>query len=273
MNRRTFLAASTGSLAALTGCLGVFGSSTSSNINHPGNLDTQFSTNQSLPADEKPRDGYPPGFGDKPSKRSIDESQFSPLSTNGETVPLVPIDVARYWYQRGEARFVDARGLKQYKAAHIFGAVNSPAVRGSEGGGIGGWSKDDRIVCYCRCPHHLSSVRAAGLMKADFTKVYAIDEGFGAWYENDYPMQGTDFTAPQAAVVEGEVAPQYAGENVWATHEASGQREAGPIADDGTFSLTLKFYDVDEETPIHVSTPEFDVTRPLGELTEGVLTG
>jgi rhodanese-related sulfurtransferase len=271
MNRRTFLAASTGSLAALAGCTGVFGSST--DVNHPGNLETQFRTNQSLPADENPGDGYPPEFGDPPSAKHADTSQFPTLSTNGETVPLVPIDVARNWYLRGEARFVDARGLEQYKAAHIFGAVNSPAVRGSEGGGIGGWAKDDRIVCYCGCPHHLSSVRAAGLQKAGFSDVYAIDEGFGPWYENDRPMQGTDFSAPQEAVVEGRVAAKYAGENVWAVHEASGQREAGPVADDGTFSLTLTFYDVTEETPIHVSTPEYEVTRPLGELTGGVLTG
>jgi rhodanese-related sulfurtransferase len=271
MNRRTFLAAGTGSLAALTGCLGLF--SSSSNVNHPGNLETQFNANTSLPTDEKPADGYPPKYGEQPPERAVDESQFATLSTNGETVTLVPIEVARYWHRRGEARFVDARGLEQYKRAHVFGAVNSPAVRGSEGGGISGWPKEDRVVCYCRCPHHLSSIRAAGLQKAGFSNVYAIDEGFTPWYRSGDPMRGTDFSEPQEALVRGEVAAQYAGENVWATHEASGQREAGPVAEDGTFSLHLRFYDVDEETPIHVSTPTFDVTRPLGELTSGVLTG
>ena len=273
MNRRTFLAASTGSLAALAGCTGLFGSSASATVNHPGNLETSFNTNQQLPTDETPGDGYPPEYAGETAERTVDESQFSTLSTNGETVTLVPIDVARYWHRRREARFVDARGLEQYKRAHVFGAVNSPAVRGSAGGAIGGWPNDDRVVCYCRCPHHLSSVRAAGLQKAGFSNVYAIDEGFGPWYDNGDPMRGTDFSNPQEAVVEGEVAARYAGENVWAVHEASGQREAGPVADDGTFSLHLRFYDVDEDSRIRVSTPAFEVTRPLGELTSGVLTG
>jgi rhodanese-related sulfurtransferase len=272
MNRRTFLAAGTTSLAALAGCTGLLGSSSSATVNHPGNLETSFNANMELPTDETPGDGVPPEYAGGTDERSVDESQFSALSTNGETVTLVPVEVARYWHRRREARFVDARGLAQYKRAHIFGAVNSPAVRGSQGGAIGGWPTDDRVVCYCRCPHHLSSVRAAGLQKSGFSTVYAIDEGFGAWYDNDDPMRGTDFSNPQEAVVAGEVAASYAGENVWAVHEASGQREAAPVADDGSFELHLRFYDVTADSQIRVSTPTFDVTRPLGELTSGVLT-
>lgn len=26
------------------------------------------------------------------------------------------------------------------------------------------WPKDDRIVCYCGCPHHLSSIRGSQLI-------------------------------------------------------------------------------------------------------------
>ncbi|GAA0269829.1 rhodanese-like domain-containing protein [Halobacterium noricense] len=271
MNRRAFLAASaTGSLAAVSGCLGLLGSSSS--VNHVGNLDAEFHANTSLPADEDPADGYPPEYGN-PDERSVDPSSFPTTTTNGETVGLAPIEVARYWHQRAAARFVDARGLQQYERAHIYGAVSSPAQRGSEGGSIGGWSKDDRIVCYCGCPHHLSSIRASALQQAGFSNVFVIDEGFGPWYEGGDPMRGTDFSAPQEAFVDGEVDPQYAGKYAWATHEASGQQEAAPIADDGTFNLHLKFYDVTADTPIHVQTPAFDVTRPLGDLTGAVLTG
>jgi rhodanese-related sulfurtransferase len=274
MNRRAFLAAgTTGSLAALAGCASLFGSSSSSSVDHPGTLDASFHANKPLPEDEDPGDGYPPEREDPPEERSIDTSGFGTTTTNSEQVALAPIEVTRYWHQRSEARFVDARSLEQYGQAHVYGAVSSPAQRGSEGGGIDGWAKDDRIVCYCGCPHHLSSIRAAGLQKAGYTDVYVIDEGFGPWLNNEYAMRGTNFSAPQEAVVEGEVDPAYAGEYAWATHEASGQQEAAPIGDDGRFALHLKFYDVTDDAPIRVQTPAFDVTEPLGDLTGTVLTG
>ncbi|MCG1003906.1 MULTISPECIES: rhodanese-like domain-containing protein [Halobacterium] len=260
MNRRAFLAAgAAGSLAAVSGCLGLFGSS---NVN----------TNMELPADGNPDDGYPPAYGD-PDERSVDPSSFPTTTANGETIRLAPIDVAHYWHQRADARFVDARGQKFYEQAHIYGAVNSPAQPGSSGGGISGWANDDRIVCYCGCPHHLSSVRASALQQAGFSNVFVIDEGFVPWRNNGYAMRGTNFDPPQEAKIQGAVDPEYAGEYAWATHEASGQSEAAPIAEDGSFAVHFKFYDLSADAPIHVQTPDFEVTRPLGDLTGAVLTG
>lgn len=272
MNRRAFLAAgAAGSLAATAGCLGLFGSA-SSDLNHPGNLDTSFNANKPLPADDDPSDGIPPARDEPPAERSLDPSGFPTTTTNGETIALAPIEVARYWHQRGEARFVDARALKYYEQAHVYGAVNSSAERGSSGGGIAGWPEDDRIVCYCGCPHHLSSVRASALQQNGFTNVYVVDEGFVPWRTNEYAMGGTNFAAPQEAVIEGEVDPSHAGDYAWATHELSGQAEAAPIAQDGSFAVHFKFYDLTEAAPILVQTPTFEVTRPLGELTDTVLT-
>ena len=260
MNRRTYLGASAGALAALAGCLGIGSNGTSQ-------------TNGDYPADENPDDGYPPEYGQPPEERNVDESAFSTISTNGESVTLVPVDVANYWHQRREARFADARGQRQYDSSHILGAVLSPAVQNSQGGPIEGWPKDDRVVCYCGCPHHLSSIRAAGLQKAGYTNVYVIDEGFGEWGRRDYPMRGTTFGESRNAVIEGEVAARYAGEYVWATHEASGQQEAAPVREDGTFELHLKFSDMTDEMPIHLRGASLEVTRPLGELTGTIVTG
>jgi len=270
MKRRAYLAASgTGALAALTGCLGT--GSGSSDVSHVGNIDAEFAANADLPTDDDPSDGYPPEYGD-PESRSVDESQFRALQVNGETVTLVPVDVSHYWHQQSAARFVDARGTGQYKSSHIYGAVNSPAVQNSQGGGISGWNKDDRVVCYCGCPHHLSSVRAAGLQKSGFSNVYVIDEGFFEWRDLGYPLMGTTFESSAARVIDGEVAASYAGEYAWATQPDSGQQEAAPIGDDGSFEIHLRFADLTDDTPIRVETPEFEVTRPLGDLTGGVLT-
>ncbi|WP_232686188.1 rhodanese-like domain-containing protein [Halobacterium zhouii] len=272
MNRRTFLGASSGALATLAGCLGGGTNAAARPIKHPGNLETTFHANGDYPSDNDYSDGFPPEYGQQANERSVDESTFSQLSTNGESVTLVPIDVAHYWHQRQSARFVDARGQRQYERSHVFGSVLSPAVKNSQGGPIEGWPKDDRVVCYCGCPHHLSSIRAAGLQKSGFSNVYVIDEGFGEWRGRGYPMRGTSFAAPENAVIEGDVAAQYAGEYVWATNPASGQQEAAPIREDGSFELHLYFSGMNDEMPIRVSGPSFEVTRPLGELTAAVLT-
>ena len=243
---------------------------------HPGTLDTTFVANGDYPTDETPADGFPPAFPDPPSRPDVDESAFATKGVNGESVTLVPIDVAVAWYRRAEARVVDARGLRQYERSHVYGSVLSTAQQESDGGGIEGWGTEDRILTYCGCPHHLSSLRAAGLQKAGYEHVYAIDEGFGEWSDRGYPMAGTAFgTETQGSVsewtIEGAVDDHYAGEYAWA--QADRQYEAAPIGSDGGFTLHLKFADVTSDTAVQVSTPAFTVTRPLGELASGVVEG
>lgn len=243
---------------------------------HPGTLDETFVANGDYPSDEAPADGFPPEFPDPPSSPDIDASSLPTKSVNGESVKLAPIDAVVKWYRRAEARFVDARGRNQYTRSHVYGSVLSTAQKASDGGGIDDWATDDRVVTYCGCPHHLSSLRAAGLQKAGYENVYAIDEGYGEWMEQEYPMAGTAFgTESQSAVsewtIEGVVDDRYAGEYAWA--EADRQYEAAPIQGDGGFTLHLKFADVTSETAVRVSTPAFTVTRPLGDLVSGVVEG
>lgn len=286
MRRRTVLATiGAGITSSFAGC-STFGSragggdttpsSGDAPYEHPGTLADTFATNGDYPSDENPADGVPPAFPNPPAGPDVDESAFETRTVNGESVKLAPIDVVETWYRRADARFVDARGLTQYKRSHIYGSVLSTAQERSAGGGIDGWSTDDRVVTYCGCPHHLSSLRAAGLQKAGFSRVYAIDEGFGEWAERGYPMAGTGFTTGAQNdvsewVIDGAVAANYAGEYAWATVDR--QYEAAPIQEDGRFTLTLAFSDVTSETPVRVTTPAFTVTRPLGDLADGVLEG
>lgn len=288
MNRRTLLATiGVGLAGGFAGCGGGTGTSPADDtpvgpagggtvspsggapFEHPGTLSTTFATNGDYPTDENPADGLPPEFADQPPSPDADPDSFETLSVNDETVRLAPIDVVEQWYRRGEARFVDARGLEQYKESHVYGAVSSPAQRNSEGGGIDGWPSSDRVVTYCRCPHHLSSIRAAGLQKAGFETVFAIDEGFGAWMRRGYPMAGVRFAGDEQAsvrewTISGSVDSKYAGEYVWAT--AGRQYEAAPVQSDGSYRLHLKFTDVSAETPVQVKTPTDTFERPLGEV-------
>jgi len=289
VKRRTYLATTAGVVGALAGCTGGdatddgtdatetteetpagdTSSAGSAPYEHPGTTDTTFATNGDYPADESPGDGHPPEMPEDPPEPDFDPESFDTTTVDGETVRLAPIDLVQNWYHRGEARFVDARGTPQYEEAHVYGAVLSPAQQGAEGGGIEGWPYADRVVTYCGCPHHLSSIRAAGLQKAGFEEVYALDEGFFEWLNRDLPMAGTSFASDTQAsrsewAITGATDPAYAGKYVWAS--AARQYEAAPVETDGSYRVHLRFTGVDAETPVEVRTPKETTQRPLGEV-------
>lgn len=227
-----------------------------------------------LPPDPDSNDGYPPSFETTPQKRSVNTSSFERTTSDGIEVPLVPLNIAYYWYARGEARFADARSKTAYDAAHIYGAVSSPAPTGQESDDpIASWPKSDRIICYCACPHTLSSMRAAQLLSSDYEEVYAIDEGFTPWRKQNYPVNGTDIEQlPAVKTVYGRTNSESAGNTAWAIETDSEQMEATTIGSDGRYTLHLKFINVDSNTKIRVKTPDYTIQKPLGLLTSGRIT-
>ena len=225
-----------------------------------------------LPDDTTPEDGYPPEFQTVPDRRSVDPESFDTLQRGEFEIKLVPTDVAYYWYARGEARFADARSQTEFDNSNVFGSVLSPAGDGRDlpDDPALQWPEDDRIITYCDCPHHLSSLRAASLKNRGYQEVYALDEGFTAWREHDLPMAGTDVgRAPALHVVEGSVPRRFGGESAWAYHTESNQREATDIAADGSYELHLKFFDVTSRSRVRIETPAYTTTATLAELTAG----
>lgn len=195
------------------------------------------------------------------------------MDVDGVDVPLVPVDVAYYWHQRREARFVDARGEQSYDLSHILGAVLSPAPDGTDPDPVASWPTDDTIVCYCGCPHHLSGLRAADLLENRYDNVFAIDEGYWEWQKREYPTTGRAVgTEPPVSEISGRTDPDDAGETAWAWHESSGQREATSINANGWYTLELRFTGVTSESQILVETPTYRVHAPLGRLRNSPIT-
>lgn len=219
-------------------------------------------------------DGYPQKQNNSTTAISADTSSFPVRPTNGIEVPLAPIDVVHNWYVRHEARFADARGETQYKKAHIKGAVLSPAAEGqTQNDPAEQWPKSDRIITYCACPHHLSSLRAANLINQGYEEVYALDDGFLAWMDKNYPVEGSQATQqPKMRYIAGSTDPQYAGESVWAYHRPSGQREATQIKSKGNYRIQLPFYDVSGDSPIEIETPGYTIEKSLSALTSKKIT-
>lgn len=238
-----------------------------------------------LPPDDDPLDGYPPAFDQSPPNQTVDPSRFGTMTVdpesfsmddqNGVVVPLAPIDIAYYWYWRRSARFVDARARGGYENSHLFGAVSSPAPDGGEGDNpVADWPREDRIVCYCGCPHHLSGMRAASLLNQGYKRVYVIDEGFWEWQDRGYPLAGNDVeNRPTLRVIDGLTDPDQAGATAWAIHRPTDQVEAAPIGHDGSFQLRLRFADVSADSVVTVETPGYSVSGPLRELTARTVTG
>ena len=245
MRRRTFLATTALAASSLAGCLG----------------------------DDSSKSGTPPESDDgaTPTPADADSDSFERIEVEGKSVPLVPVDTTHDWHTEGTAKFADARGQGQYEEARIEGAAWSPAPDGREDDPIASWETDERIVCYCGCPHHLSSLRAASLMADGYEEVYVIDEGFFEWADRGYPVTGSEVEGA-ASVIEGRTAPGHAGDPVYATHEQSDQREAAFVADDGRYELHLRFADLAPTAEIRVDAPDYTVVAPLSELTDGVLT-
>jgi rhodanese-related sulfurtransferase len=209
-----------------------------------------------------------------PPSPAADPDTFDTIAVDGTPVPLVPIDVAHAWYLRREARFADARGQGQYERAHVAGAAHSPAPDGGANDPVADWPVGDRVVTYCGCPHHLSTLRASSLIQSGYEHVYAIDEGFVPWFERGYPTRGSAVENDLASYeVRGRTDPADAGELAWAVHEGSDQQEAAPIQPDGSFAMTLHFGGIGADAPITVRTPSFEVTQPLSSLTTSVVTG
>lgn len=245
MRRRTFLACAALSASA-AGCIGG---------------DSEDST----------PDGYAPDSVEEPEPIDVDTDSFERIEVEGQQVPLAPVEVAYNWYGRRKARFADARGEGQYERARITGAAWSPASGNRANDPTEEWPTGDHIVCYCGCPHHLSSIRAAALIASGYEEVYVIDEGFFEWADRGYPISGSE--VKNSYVVRGRSDAAYAGEAVYARHEPTDQREAAFVGDDGRYELTLHFAAMTEQSEIVLEAPEYTLEAPLAELTEGVVTG
>ncbi|ELY78953.1 rhodanese-like domain-containing protein [Natrinema pallidum] len=248
MNRRQFLAVgSTASVTAVVGCLGGGG--------------------------DNEGDGYGPGSESEPEERSIDPSSYETQTFDGVDVPLAPIDDVYYWYQRQEARVADARGADQYEKAHIAGAALSTAPPYTpDDDPVADWSKDQRIVTYCGCPHHLSGLRAGKLIENGYENVYALDEGFNAWVDRGYPLEGSEVSQKRTTYeIRGQADATDAGEMVMLKQLDADRAEAAPIADDGSYTLQLH-YAGSTDSRFRVAAPDYTIEGTLKELTSDTVT-
>lgn len=201
---------------------------------------------------------------------AANEYGYETTTNDGVAVPLVPVADAVEWYEDDDVVFVDARDRTAYESARVAEALLSPAPDGlDDDDPVGDLPTDTRLVTYCVCPHHLATLRGASLIRDEYVHTYALDEGFEPWIEAGHPVAGSSLQdRPAIHRIDGRTDATVADELAWARHEPTGQREAVPIDDDGSFSLHLRFHDVDLQSRIAVETPAGRTDGALEELVE-----
>jgi rhodanese-related sulfurtransferase len=145
----------------------------------------------------------------------------------------------------------DVRGDLSYNELHIKGALSkpipiTPAL-------VMGIPKDAKIVTYCGCPHHLSSIGAEQLTKLGYTDVHVLDEGFWYWKDKNYPMaKGKDAKNVKLSElnISGNLmkdAQPVSGKDIYIKHMKTGQLEATRTDKNGFYDMKFHIYDYESK--------------------------
>ena len=110
-----------------------------------------------------------------------------------------------------------------------------------------GISKQSRIVAYCGCPRHLSTLSAEALGKMGYENVSVLYEGYWHWKDNGFPIVDNEAAATITTLrFEGRLtrAGQSADDSdIFLRHQRTGQLEATRTASDGGFAVDFHLYD------------------------------
>jgi len=158
----------------------------------------------------------------------------------------------------------DVRNKESYDESHIKTALNKPIPITADS--VRGIPQKARVVTYCGCPHHLSSIAAEQLTKLGYKDVHVLNEGFWYWKDHKYPMQvASASTSTLSEIkVEGVLAKQdkpVSNVDIYLKHESSGQLEATRTDAKGGYKMNFhlynyknndkfKFYVGDLKTPV-----------------------
>jgi rhodanese-related sulfurtransferase len=85
----------------------------------------------------------------------------------------------------GDIQILDVREAKERVAGHIKNDKHIPMA--SVKAKLGELDKDKKILVYCRSGNRSSHI-CSTLTRADFTSVYNLKGGFGAWQRANLPV-------------------------------------------------------------------------------------
>lgn len=93
-------------------------------------------------------------------------------------------------WKKGDAVFVDARSVANFRRGHIPGALNVPANRVKQGLSILPNNKETLLITYCgniECPNAYQLMNA--LLAHDYRNVKMFSQGLKGWQALGYPLE------------------------------------------------------------------------------------
>lgn len=103
-----------------------------------------------------------------------------------EVIPQLSAAEAKKRWERGEVAILDVRGVDEYQAGHIPGALNIHAGRVINH--LEDIPKDQPVVVHCLGGDR-SSTALSALMAAGLTNLINLTGGFRAWQEEGFPVE------------------------------------------------------------------------------------
>lgn len=158
----------------------------------------------------------------------------------------------------------DVRGQISYDESHIKGSLSKPIpITPALMMGI---PKEAKIVTYCGCPHHLSSIAAEQITGMGYKDVHVLDEGFWYWKDHKYPLEETkgakskvsQLTVSGVLMKDGQ---PVVGKDIYLKHMKTGQLEATKTDDKGAYKMTSHIYNYQSKDDFKFYVE--DLTKPV----------
>ncbi len=164
------------------------------------------------------------------------ESNYKPNFIKSE-------DLAKMLKKNENIYIFDVRGKISYDEGHIKGALDkglpiTPAM-------AMGIPKNAKIVTYCGCPHHLSSIGAEQLSQMGYTDIHVLDEGYWYWKDHNYPMAQVTNSKVTEMIVSGTLMKDnkpVVDKDIYIRHMKTGQLEATRTDAKGYYKMTSHIY-------------------------------
>lgn len=172
-------------------------------------------------------------------------------SSHQEGLPpqlLLKAKLANERHQKKGVLIVDVRSRMEYNMEHIKNAISYP-YRAIQETDSFPFKKDQPLLMYCGCPHHLSGLSAQKLLGLGYKDVKVIDEGYFGWKDQGFKValgQSPDQKMSQEVTGRLRLANQSpaAFEDIFLLHPQTGQLEATRTDAQGQFKMTLHFAEV-----------------------------
>ncbi|MFN8577278.1 MAG: rhodanese-like domain-containing protein [Candidatus Sericytochromatia bacterium] len=139
----------------------------------------------------------------------------------------------------------DVRGQVSYDESHIKGALSKPIP--ITAALVMGIEKNAKIITYCGCPHHLSSIAAEQLTQMGYKDVHVLDEGFWYWKDHKYPLEEGKSTKAKISELNLSGNLLKAGQpvvnkDIYIKHIKTGQLEATRTDSKGFYKMKFHIY-------------------------------